>query len=327
MTEDADLALELIGDVLLHSVFPESVLTREREVQLASIRAQKDHLLQSAFQAMRHQMFGDRGYGLDVLGSEESVGRLRAADLRAFHEGHSTPDNCVMAVYGDFETARMREAVERMFAGWAASTEPKPAPAAGAVLASVERVSGTRDKKQAVLVIGFPGTRLDSPDRYALDILQETCSDLGSRLFLRVREKLGLAYYVGAQNFAGLVPGYFAFYVGTMPEKVAEVERELLAEAELLRQDGITGEELSRAKAKILGQRKIARQDLGSQAMTAALDELYGLGYANADREDARYEAVTLDQIRAAARQYLRPDAHVISVVGPASAAIPVRPQ
>ena len=45
--------------------------------------------------------------------------------------------------------------------------------------------------------------------------MQEACSDLGSRLFLRIREKLGLAYYVGAQNFLGLVPGYFAFYAGT----------------------------------------------------------------------------------------------------------------
>jgi zinc protease len=185
-------------------------------------------------------------------------------------------------------------------------------------LASIQRASEQRDKKQAVLVVGFGGTRLDSPDRYALDILQETCSDLGSRLFMRVRERLGLAYYVGAQNLAGLVPGYFAFYVGTMPEKTGEVERELLAEAELLRREGITEEELSRAKAKILGQRKIARQDLGSQAMSAALDELYGLGYANSDREDARYEAVTLEQVREAAQRYLSADAHVIAVVGPA---------
>ena len=46
-------------------------------------------------------------------------------------------------------------------------------------------------------------------DRYALELIQESCSDLGSRLFLRIREQLGLAYYVGAQHFAGLLPGYF----------------------------------------------------------------------------------------------------------------------
>src|SRR6185295_8238261 len=107
-----------------------------------------------------------------------------------------------------------------------------------------KRVEETRDKKQAVLVVGFPGTTLLDPDRYALELLQEACSDLGSRLFLRVREELGLAYYVGAQHFPGLEPGYFSFYVGTMPEKADLVEKELLREAELLRADGLTLEEL-----------------------------------------------------------------------------------
>src|SRR5439155_4303947 len=86
-------------------------------------------------------------------------------------------------------------------------------------LDSVTRITETHDKKQAVIVIGFRGTTLFDNDRYPLELLQEACSDLGSRLFLRIRETLGLAYYVGAQNFVGLAPGYFAFYVGTMPEK------------------------------------------------------------------------------------------------------------
>ena len=174
-----------------------------------------------------------------------------------------------------------------------------------------------RDKKQAVIVIGFRGTTLHDPDRYALDLLQECCSDLGSRLFLRVREKLGLAYYVGAQHFPGLAPGYFSFYCGTMPEKVDLVETELLREAELLRNEGLTEAELKRAKAKIIGQKKISRQDLGGLAMTTALDELYQLGFANIEREDALYEAVTLAQVKVVAQKYLLPDALVVSVVRP----------
>ena len=171
-----------------------------------------------------------------------------------------------------------------------------------------------RDKKQAVLLIGFPGTTVRSPDRYALELLQEACSDLGSRLFLRIRENLGLAYYVGAQNFLGLQPGYFSFYVGTTPEKVALVEKELLHEAELLCLKGLTPEELKRSKAKIVGQKKIARQDLGGLAMATGLDELFGLGYAHSDTDDARYEAVTLADIQTAAQKYLQGNAMVISI-------------
>ena len=184
-------------------------------------------------------------------------------------------------------------------------------------LTSPKRVEETRDKKQAVLVIGFTGTTMDSEDRYALDVLQECCSDLGSRLFLRIREQLGLAYYVGAQNLAGLVPGYFMFYTGTEPTKAAQVEAELLKEAKLLRTEGLTPEELKRAKAKIIGQKKIARQDLGNLASLTALDELYGLGWQRAELDDAKYEAVTLEQVKAAAQKYLKPDAFVVSIVKP----------
>jgi zinc protease len=185
-------------------------------------------------------------------------------------------------------------------------------------LDSIKRVTETREKKQAVLVVGFRGTTVRDAERYPLELLQEACSDLGSRLFMRIREKLGLAYYVGAQNVLGLAPGYFAFYAGTMPETAGQVETELLSEAELLRGEGLTAEELKRAKAKVIGQRKIARQDLGSFAMTTALDELYGLGYAHTETEDALYEAVTLDQVKAVARKYLTSDALVIAVVKPA---------
>ena len=155
-----------------------------------------------------------------------------------------------------------------------------------------------------MLVIGFPGTTLHHADRYALYLIQEACSDLGSRLFLRVREELGLAYYVGAQHFPGLAPGYFSFYVGTMPEKIELVEKELLNQAALLREGGLTAEELKRAKAKIIGQKKISRQDLGSLAIATALDELYGLGFAHSEAEDALYEAVTLEQVQASAEKY-----------------------
>jgi zinc protease len=318
LSADFATGLDLLADVLLNPAFPAPALERERQIQLAGIRAQKDHLLQSAALAMRRALFGERGYGLDALGSETSILGIQAADLKAFHQRLAVPNNCVLAIYGDVNTGEVRTAVEKAFGPWKPA-DPQTLDFRLETLDSVKRVTETRDKKQAVLVIGFRGATIRDADRYALDLLQEACSDLGSRLFLRIREQLGLAYYVGAQNVLGLAPGYFAFYAGTTPEKARLVETELLSEAELLRGQGLTAEELARAKAKVIGQRKIARQDLGSFAMTTALDELYGLGYAHTDTEDALYEAVTLEQVKTVARKYLTPGALVIAVVQPAA--------
>jgi zinc protease len=321
MSGDFNTGLELVSDVLLNPVFPPGELERERDVQIAGIYAQKDDLLKSASLAMRRALFGNQGYGLDVLGTEAVIQNLHADDLKSFHQRLVTPDNCVLAIYGDVKPDEVKAAVEKVFANW----KPHPAtpPDGGKPVPVPEkenhpkRTEETRDKKQAVLVIGFPGTTMFNDDHYALELIQESCSDLGSRLFLRIREQLGLAYYVGAQNLSGLVPGYFAFYTGTEPAKVELVEKELLKEAELLRTEGLTDEELKRAKAKIIGQKKIARQELGHLASTTALDELYGLGYQRTEQDDAKYEAVTLEHIKAVARRYLKPEALVVAIVKP----------
>ncbi len=318
MSGDFKKGFDVFTDVLLHPTFPATAFAREQSIQLELIRSQRDHLLQSCNQAMRKALFGPGGYGLDPLGSETSVGSLRVADMAKFHQRLATPENCVLAIFGDVSAGDVKKAVQQAFGRWKKgpplSWPTPPAPA----LTEIKRVTEFRDKKQAVMLVGFPGLTIKDPDRYPLELLQEGCSDLGSRLFLRVREKLGLAYYVGAQNFLGLVPGYFAFYVGTAPEKLSEVERELLQEAELLRTEGLTAEELTRCKAKVIGQRKIARQDLGGLAVTMALDELYGLGYAHIDTEDAHYESVTLEQIKDVAAKYLHPTAAVIATIRPA---------
>ncbi|HSY42264.1 MAG TPA: pitrilysin family protein [Candidatus Acidoferrum sp.] len=316
MSSDFTTGLDLVADVLLNPAFPANELEREREVHLANIAARKDDLLKSASVAMRRTLFGDASYGLDPLGNEETIQKLSTADLKAFHQKLAVPNNCVLAIYGDINVAEVKAAVEKAFAGWKRGTQHAYA-SGGTAASTIQRVTETKDKKQAVLVIGFRGTTIFDDDRYALELIHEACSDLGSRLFLRIREQLGLAYYCGAQNFAGVVPGYFAFYTGTEPSKAEQVESELLKEAELLRTEGLSAEELKRAKAKIIGQRKIHRQELGHLASLTALDELYGLGYQRSEAEDAKYEAVTLDQIKAAAEKYLKPDAFVVSVVKP----------
>ncbi len=317
MESDFAIGLNLLADVLLNPVFPEEAFRREQEIQLAGIKAQNDHMLQSGGRMMRRALFGESTYGLDGIGSEPSVQSIKVSDLQKFHREFAVPNNCVLSIFGDVNADEVKAAVEKTFTNWKPQVHSAENFSKSVPLNRLHRVEDTRDKKQAVLLIGFPGVTIFDQDRYALELMQESCSDLGSRLFVRVRENLGLAYFVGAQHFLGLAPGYFAFYVGTMPEKLSLVETELLKEAELLRTEGLTEEELKRAKAKIIGQKKIGRQDLGSYAMSAALDELYGLGFNYSDGDDAKYEAVTVEQIKAAAKKYLKDDAFVIAIVKP----------
>ena len=108
-------------------------------------------------------------------------------------------------------------------------------------------------KEQAVLLIGYNGADIFSKDRFALELLSEAYSGQASRVFHRLRDELGLCYYVGAYELLGLDPGYFAFYVGTTPQNVATCEKEIFAELEKLETGGLSDEELHSAKNGING--------------------------------------------------------------------------
>src|SRR5436309_1658452 len=153
---DFGQGLGLVADVVLNPAFPAAAFKREREMQLAALKAQKDQLLQSCFRAMRRAMFGETGYGLDALGSEESVPKLQIAGLKSFHHKLAVPNNCVLAIYGDIKVKQAVAAVRKALVRW----RPNPAltsldrigSAQSALRNGSSRAVETRDKKQAVLV-------------------------------------------------------------------------------------------------------------------------------------------------------------------------------
>jgi zinc protease len=156
-------------------------------------------------------------------------------------------------------------------------------------------------------------------DRAALELIDEACSDLGSRLFLRIRDEMGLAYFVGSSHMQGLATGPFIFYCGTDPVHLDAVKGVLHEEIRKLAEHGLTPEELARAKEKLLGQQDIRNQSNEAFSFACALDEVYGLGFAHYRASRAQVEAVTLVDIARVARHYFsRPSVTAIVRSNPA---------
>jgi zinc protease len=168
-----------------------------------------------------------------------------------------------------------------------------------------------------VIMVGFRGASLSSPDRYALELIDEASSDLGSRFFIRIREQMGLAYYVGASQMQGLVPGLFSFYLGTDPQKIEPVKTALLDEIHKLANEGLTPEELARAKKKLIGQQEIANQSNDAFGYHCALDEVYGLGFDYYKQLENDVNGVTLENIKQVAAKYFRDQPYVLATVRP----------
>ena len=127
LSGDLKTGLDVFADVLLHPPFPADAFERERRIQLETIRAQRDQLLQSCGQAMRRALFGDAGYGLDSSGTQESVQAASLPALAAFHKKLVVPNNCVLAVFGDIRAARARAAIQKRLGRWKKSAPVIPA--------------------------------------------------------------------------------------------------------------------------------------------------------------------------------------------------------
>jgi zinc protease len=318
MAEDFDLGLDVFADVLLHPTLPDDKLTRERETQLAEIKSEQDQVLRAGQQVLREALFTHHPYRMNPLGTPETLTKLSRTDLADFYRRFVVPNNMVICVFGDVKASEVREKIEAKFGALKPVKLEFPKAGPDPLKAPV-RKELNRPKQQAVLLIGFDGTSIFSKDRFALDLLDNAYSGQGSRVFIRLRDELALCYYVGAYQLAGLDPGYFAFYIGTTPQKVEQCEKEIFAEIDKLKKEGLTAEELDRAKASVIGQRKVQMQDNAAVAMMVGLDELYGLGYNFYQTMDEKYRAVTADDIKRVAAQYFENQPSAVAVVKPKS--------
>jgi len=321
MEPDVKLGLDLLSDVLLNATFPEKAIAREKEIQIAAIQQEEEQLTTVARNIMRQALFPQHPYALRSNGSVEAVQHLTQKDLSDFRDRYVVAKNGVVYVFGDVKAVEVKQLVEQalgnMKPGALALTDAKPS----TPLSKSETVESRKDKAQGVIMVGFRGATLSSPDRYALELIDEASSDLGSRFFIRIREKMGLAYYVGAAQMQGLVPGLFSFYLGTDPQKVERVKTELLDEIHKLATEGLTPEELERAKRRLIGQQEIANQSNDAFGYHCALDELYGLGFNYYKQLEKDVNAVTLEDIKKVAVKYFRDQPYVLATVGPPASA------
>ena len=317
MKPDLKTGVDLFADVLLNANFPEKAVEREKQVQIAGIKQEEEQLTAVARNILRQALFTDHPYALRANGSTDSVQHLTQEDLIAFRDKYLVAKNGVVSVFGNVKAAEVKQLFEqalgKMKPGSLALTDARPS----APIARTESVESNKEKAQGVIMVGYRGVDMFDKDRHALELIDEASSDLGSRFFIRIRENMGLAYYVGASQMQGLVPGLFAFYLGTDPQKIEPVKTALLDEIQKLASEGLTEEELTRAKKKLIGQHEIAMQSNDSFGYQCALDELYGLGFDYYKSLEKEVNAVTLDQIKQVAAKYFRDQPYVLATVRP----------
>ncbi len=295
LAPDIATILDVFAETIISPALSSAAIAREKASQHAALEEALQDPLHSGFSTLRHAVFNGSGYGLDSLGSLESLPGLDRLDLAAHHSLHFNASNITLAIAGDFDPAATLALLTEKFAAlpqgqlWKAPTSN--------LQPGVTRVAHL-PKKQAVLTVGFPGTTVSGADRHALAMIQEYASDMAGPLFTRIREELGLAYQVGATQFLGYDAGLFTFYLATSPEQADFALRELLAEIGKIAAAGIPDEAFERVRCTVLSGLAIQQQSPSSVARHVALDLLFGHPADEHRRLVVAYNALTPALVR-----------------------------
>jgi len=314
--------LDLLFDTLFESAMPLPELEHERALQLEDLRHQADAPARVALRAMATALYGDHPYGLDILGTAQSLTALSRDELLAWSRRQLAPGHLVYSAVGDIDPEELAAAIIARTPTDRTPLERLP-PQPVSELAGIVQLRPHAVKEQAHIALGFRGTTLFRQDRFALDVLSTILSGQSGRLFLELRDKQSLAYTVSSMHVDGLDEGYFALYIGTSPDKAEQALAGLHTELQKVLQGPVTPEELDRARRGLAGGHAIGLQRRSSRAATLCLNELYGLGRHAYRGQLANLLAVTAEDILQAARKYLTLDRHVEVVLAPSGQRTP----
>jgi predicted Zn-dependent peptidase len=320
--KDLPLAVDVISDLITSSVVKQEDVDAERKVVLEEIAMRDDDPSDLIHDLFLEKYYGDTPLGRPILGTIESIKSMSRSTVFNYYKNRYRPEDIVVAVAGNVKHKNVVAMVEDALSKDGFLEKPK---AVFQVRESKKtKVAGKgevtlldRKTEQAHIVYGVPGVARDDKQRFALSILSSALGGgMSSRLFQEIREKRGLAYstYAYNQQFAG--SGVLSFYVGCKPEKAEEAIKIIQSILQDVARNGLTHEEITRAKGAVSGSLVLSQEDTGSRMTRIGKSELvYGqvLSFDEILREIAQ---VTPEQIKEIARQIL-PVSPTLAVVGP----------
>lgn len=314
---DERLAWSVLSSLIHEYTLPAEELPKLIKRQLLVLQEDEEDPLTLALHQTREKVFQGSAYEKTAIGTRESLKKLQREEVHDFLVKTLPPQRGVISVFGDIEENEVLESLREIFhqspctsglESEFASVDSKGEPGVWSL---------ELDKEQAVLVLGFRSVGFQHEDAPALQLLDEACSDMGSRLFSRIREDLGLAYYVGTQAFHAMGAGAFYFYVGTDPEQLNLVEAELKSLIATLVDEGLSADELARAKKAAISTWRKGQQGNGPMADTVGWDELNGFGYRRFQNVPAILEKVSVEKVQEVIRRYLILDQSYLVKISP----------
>lgn len=315
-----EVAVELLADIILNSIYAEEEIEKEKDVVKEEIRMYEDDPEELIPDVFANALWQDHPLGRPILGDAEIVSRFSREDIIRYRERHYLPCKMIICAAGNLEHDRLIDAVNKFFVSSlsekvqletiASSTDtPK---------AVYQQVNVDRPTRHVYFCLGKEGIKRNHPDRFTLGLLSVILGGgMSSRLFQEIRENRALAYTIQTIGASYKDTGYFGIAGSTSPKKLPKVFDLIYQELNKLIQSGVSPEELRSAKEQLKGNLMLGLESTGARCFRLADMEIYFNQYFTLDETIAKIEAVTLEDINRLANQLFSQNQFTLATIGP----------
>ncbi|MBT3249430.1 MAG: insulinase family protein [Candidatus Pacebacteria bacterium] len=327
-----ELALDVVSDMLMTPKLRQEDIDREKGVIIEEIHMYEDSPSQYVGNLFDRMAFNGSGLGHDIIGSEKTVSELTSADFTGFLKQWYGLPNLLLVIAGDESVVGSDDVLEQAEAAFS-KQDPQTADRITQKVAVREDLTKNPFSKQllhlehkateqAHFILGWPSPDRLSEDRYALAMLNIALgANMSSRLFTEVREKRGLAYYVGSSIDANHDSGLFGAAVGADPKRIEEALEVTIQEFMQLT-DGaagvpITEGELARAKEYVAGKMALSYENPQAIAQYYGMKQLLTDKIETIDEVLVKLKAVTLEEIQDVVDKIIKPGEMRLALIGP----------
>lgn len=312
-------AFNLVADLYTEPTFDAKEMETERGVIIEELNMYEDNPRRKLHRIFTELMYGDTPQGRDIGGTKETVSVLTRDELAAYHAKHYVPENTVILCAGNFDEKEMERLATERFAGVRNGEKSKKSSILPPQSAKRELVT-FKESDQTHVLLGFQAFSDTDPRRFPLYVLTGILGGgMSSRLFQRVREKMGAAYYVYASEDLYEDYGYAYIGAGLNHGKAEDVVKAICEECVLIRDKGVSVEELERAKNHIAGNFLINLETSNEIGYFYALRELSGQAKDEPSPEAwvERLRAVSAEDVANVAREVIRNEGMSFAALGP----------
>jgi len=310
-------ALDIISDMYLNPLFPEEELAKEKGVIIEEIHMYEDNPMDHVNDVFTGLMYGKNNPGgWSIAGTVESVKAVTREKLIAYAKKQYTAPNSLLVISGNFDEKRTLTSLEKYFGSAPAKTAKSKNKVKKIAQAKPQAELVFKDSNQCHLILGFPSINCFSQKKYALQVLLTILSGgMSARLFRVIREELGAAYYINAENASYLDYGFFFINTGLNLEKVGLGLKGIISQLKEMSLGKITEEEFKNAKTNIRGRLALSLDSVYNYATWITKDIILNKPYESPEEYLIKINKITLKDASRLAKEIFKPEQLNLAVV------------